>query len=430
MEQRGSGGDYGLTKHVVIAVFLVGAVYLSFFAVLLLVGINPIVVLGLALAAAAILYIGSDKLVLKTIGAKIVTAQEEPQLHAKMVRLARLADMPKPSRVAVVETSVPNAFTMGRSKNNAVIAVTRGLMERLDEGELEAVLAHELFHVKSGDAMVLTWASPIVIVAGILMQMIFSMSVSEGFGQGVEHRELDSSIEGYTSLATGARRGPTSWREGVVFQVIVLAMYAVTLPLLLVCAIITMALNRHREYAADKGGSRLTGRPRLLRSALSKLDAAMDRLPQQDLRRVKHANAFAIVSAVKWDPVARTVTSHPQLGKRLARLEDVAYEMGDFEGDRGQPPEMVPADSSRSSWLLIVPITSVLWGLFAASAFLDPSIWDPIAALWGIILFGIPTIVLSGISVAKRFPGKVVGIIGLGLGCLNSVVYVGIMLLS
>ena len=119
-----------------------------------------------------------------TTGAKVVTPEQEPGLHAMVERLSAMADIPKPKKIAVMETHVPNAFATGRNPKNAVVAVTRGLMSRLDEREQEAVLAHELTHVKNRDVMVITWASLIVIMAGYLMQMMFWMSLFGGFGGG------------------------------------------------------------------------------------------------------------------------------------------------------------------------------------------------------------------------------------------------------
>ena len=152
---------------------MLALVYVAFWGLLFWAGIHPIFILSIAVVMSMFQYYGSDKVVLLTTGAKVVTPEEEPQLHAMVDRIAAIADMPKPKNLAIMETHVPNAFATGRNPKNAIIAVTRGLLSRLDEKEQEAVLAHELSHVKNRDVMVLTWASLIVIMAGYLMQLLF-----------------------------------------------------------------------------------------------------------------------------------------------------------------------------------------------------------------------------------------------------------------
>ena len=172
MRRRSYGKDFQLTFRMVATSFLLLLVYVAFGLLLLAAGIDPLFLLVIGVVMVAFQYFGSDKLVLMTTGAKVVTPEEEPELHAMVDRLAAMADMPKPKKIALMDTHVPNAFATGRNPKNAVIAVTRGLMTRLNTKEQEAVLAHELSHIKNRDVMVLTWAGLIVIMAGFLMQML------------------------------------------------------------------------------------------------------------------------------------------------------------------------------------------------------------------------------------------------------------------
>jgi heat shock protein HtpX len=250
-------------------------------------------------------YFGSDKLVLMTTGANVVSPEQEPKLHGMIDRLAAMADMPKPKKVAVMDTHVPNAFATGRSPKTAVVVVTRGLLARLDDREQEAVLAHELSHIKNRDVMVLTWASLIVIMAGYLMQMLFWMSLFGGFGGG----------------GRGRNGG------GGQAMMIMLVVYVGTIAIYFLSQLLILTLSRYREYAADRGGAILTGAPMALASALSKISDDMYKIPEKDLRQVEHANAFFIVSALKGHKMASMLSSHPPIEKRIERLRNMQREL-------------------------------------------------------------------------------------------------------
>ena len=302
MRQRGYGRDRGLTFRMFFTMFLLGLLYVAFLGLLFWAGINPILIGVIAVAMALFQYYGSDRIVLMTTRARVVTAQEEPKLHAMIERLAAMGDLPKPKKVAVMDTHVPNAFATGRNPKNAVVAVTRGLMNRLNEKEIEAVLAHELTHVKNRDVMVLTWASVIVIMAGFLMQMLFWMSLFGGFG--------------------GRDRG-----GGGQLMVIMMLVYVGTIVIYFLAQILIMALSRYREYAADRGGAIITGAPMQLASALAKISNDMYRIPEKDMRQVEHANAFFIVPALKGSAVAALFSSHPPTEKRIERLRAMQQSM-------------------------------------------------------------------------------------------------------
>ena len=301
MRQRDFGRDPGLTFRMSFTVLMLALVYVGFMGLLFWAGIPWMLILGMAIVMAAFQYYGSDKIVLMTTGAREVSEQEEPRLHATIERLAAMADMPKPKKIAIMDTHVPNAFATGRNPNNAVIAVTRGLLARLNEKEVEAVLGHELMHVKNRDVMVLTWASIIVIMAGFLMQMLFWMSLFGGFGG----RDRQSAGQ---------------------FALIMMAVYAGTIAVYFISQLLIMALSRYREFAADRGGSILTGAPGQLASALAKISNDMYRIPEKDMRQVEHANAFFIIPALKGDMLASLFSSHPKVEDRIERLRQMQRE--------------------------------------------------------------------------------------------------------
>ena len=305
MRQRSYGRDRELTLRMSFTILMLVFVYIAFMGLLFWAGVPWFLILILAVGMSIFQYYMSDKLVLMTTGAKVVTAEQEPRLHATIERLAAMADLPKPKKIAIMDTHVPNAFATGRNPQNAVVAVTRGLMSRLNAKEVEAVLAHELTHVKNRDVMVLTWASVIVIMAGFLLQMLFWMSLFGGFGGGGRGRDSG----------------------GGNAMMIMLAVYAGTIVVYFVSQLLILALSRYREFAADRGAAVITRAPMQLASALQKISNDMYRIPEKDLRQVEHANAFFIVNALKGDNMARLMSSHPPVEKRVERLMRMQRDM-------------------------------------------------------------------------------------------------------
>jgi heat shock protein HtpX len=287
MRRRAFGRDFGLTSRIFLTIFLLGALYVGFFALLLQSGASIgvlIVVLG---AFAFIQYFTSDKIALASSGAKVVTPEEAPDLHAMVDRLCAMSDLPKP-RVAVIPTDIPNAFATGRSPKRSVVAVTEGLWRRLDQPEIEGVIAHELAHIANRDVAVMTFASFFSNVASLLIW----------FGGGLGRN----------------REGPPIW-------LIALVVYFVSYFLIL-------ALSRYREFAADRGAALVTGAPENLMSALQKIASDITRIPQRDLRQVEGLNAFFIIPTNVKRSVGTLFLTHPPLEKRLARLAAIAQEMG------------------------------------------------------------------------------------------------------
>lgn len=287
--------DHGLTARMFLTMFLLAALYLLFGVVLWYAGIGfsgLIFIVGIMLL---VQYYMSDRLVLMSTGAKEVTPRQEPGLHALVERLSLLAGIPKP-RVAVVSTSVPNAFATGRSPSHAVVAVTTGLMQRLNEPEIEAVLAHELSHVKNRDVAIMTLASFFATVASFIVQNFFFYG--GGFGRDREDRG-------------GA-----------------ILIYFASLLVWLISFFLIRALSRYREFAADRGAAFITGTPGHLSSALMKISGVMQHLPDRDLRQAEAMNAFYIIPALSGKAFAELLSTHPSLDRRLAYLREIERQMG------------------------------------------------------------------------------------------------------
>jgi heat shock protein HtpX len=297
MKRKAYGRDFGLSARMLLTTFLLGALYVAFFIVMVQIfdfGLVPMIVLLGALAFFQ--YFTSDKLALRASGAKVVSREEAPELHDMVERLCAMSDLPKP-RVAVIPTDVPNAFATGRSPKHAAVAVTQGLWNRLEPREIEGVLAHELSHIANRDVLIMTVASFFAMLAAMLMRMGM-------FG----------------GMFGGDRRegGAPIW----------LIMFLVSMVTYVISYILILTISRYREFAADRGAALITGAPEQLMSALQKIASDMLRIPQRDLREVEGMNAFFIVPTNWKKSVGQLFMTHPPLEKRLARLSEIAQEMG------------------------------------------------------------------------------------------------------
>jgi heat shock protein HtpX len=282
---------------------LLGLLYVVFGVVLFSVfnfGLAPmlLIVIGLGFFQ----YYTSAKLALAASGAKVVSAEEAPELHAMVERLCAMADLPKPG-VAVVDSDVPNAFATGRNPKHAVIAVTTGLWRRLEPQEVESVLAHELSHVANRDVLVMTVASFFAMLAAMLTRFGLYAGMFGGFGGGNRNNNNNQ---------------VPVWL--IVFLVSVVV-YAISF-------ILIRTISRYREYAADRGSAIITGAPENLMSALQKISSGITQIPQQDLREVQGMNAFFIVPTNWKSQMSEWMMDHPPMEKRLAALAEIAREMG------------------------------------------------------------------------------------------------------
>lgn len=293
------GRDNGLSFRMTLTMFLLGVLYLAFIAVLfaLHVGIPLLVMIILFLLVSQLLF--SDRLVLYATKARMVDARQAPRLYAIVERLAQLADVPVP-KLALMPMRIPNAFTTGRSPKTAVITVTQGLLDRLDDEELEGVLAHEITHIKNRDVVVITYASFFAMVASIIVQQFFLFGLMAEGGRG---------------------RGRNN--TGQIIMLIWLASFVVWA----ISYVLIRMLSRYREYAADRGSAILTGHPGYLVSALTKIERGVKQSPSQDLRQAESFNAFFIMPAINKGSLMEFLSTHPNFEHRMRYLEHIQQEM-------------------------------------------------------------------------------------------------------
>lgn len=285
--------DFGLTMRMLLTSFLLLIVYLIFLGVLAALGFPFEFLLLVAAGMAFLQFFFSDKLVLWSTGTRIIEEDEYPELHRMVESLATRAGLPKP-KVGIMASPVPNAFATGRGPSHAVVAVTDSIMRILTREELEAVLAHEMAHVKNRDMLTLTMASFISMLAYLIMQNWFFMGL---FGN------RDSQNNGMGALVL---------------------VYIVSIVVWLVSTLLTRALSRYREFAADRGSAVLTDNPRALISALQKISGRMDYIPAEKKQEVEGANAFFIIPALSGNTLMELFSTHPPLEKRVAALEELA----------------------------------------------------------------------------------------------------------
>jgi len=284
--------DYGLKLRMWLTILLLGIVYLIFIAILSALGVGTILLVFISAGMVFIQYFFSDKLVLWSMGAHIVDESEYPDLHAIVGKLATEAGLPKP-KIAIVQTPVPNAFATGRSPSHAVVAVTDSITRLLSREELEAVLAHELSHVKNRDMLTMTVASFVSMLAFIVMRYALF------FSYGGDRRDSGPII--------------IAWVASILVWI--------------VSMILINTLSRYREYAADRGSAIITKNPRSLIAALYKISGRMDYVPPEKRREVEGANAFFIIPSLSGNTILELFSTHPPLEKRVAELERIEREL-------------------------------------------------------------------------------------------------------
>ena len=285
--------DLGLEARMFITMILLAVIYLAFLAFLLARGTGSVGIVLFIGGFMFLQYFFSDKMILRSMGAKMVSESEAPEIHQIVSRLCAIANLPMP-KIAIVNTSMPNAFATGRNQKNAVVAVTTGIMNQLNRSELEAVLAHELTHVKNRDMMVMTIATFLSSVAQIMVRWL-------PFFGGGNQRD---------------KNGGDSF----------ILMFLVSIVVWIVSYILIMALSRYREFAADRGSAIITGQPSNLASALMKISGY--KVPTQDLRKVEGpVRALFIVPAISGSSVWNLFSTHPSTEARIAALERLEKEL-------------------------------------------------------------------------------------------------------
>jgi heat shock protein HtpX len=295
-KRQSFGKDTGLQARMAITLFLLGLVYVVLIAVLIAAGVGAALIAVIAGVLFVLQLTTSDKLALKSMGAREVTPAQAPELHGIIDRLCVQADLPKPN-VYIMPSSMPNAFAMGRSQKSATICATSTLLQMLNPSELEAVLAHEMTHILNRDVMVMTLASFFASIAAFILQWGFLFM--GGFGGGNNNDGEDD------------------------FGLVILAsvvVYAVSFLLL-------RALSRYREFSADRGSAILTGHPSALSSALLKISNSIEVTPAKDLRAAEGMSAFFIIPARAKKSLMNIFSDHPPLEARLAALRKLETQL-------------------------------------------------------------------------------------------------------
>ena len=280
-------GDSGLRARMVLSFVILGILYVIFLSILHYLGVGYIPLAIIASVMILAQWYLSDKIVLWSSGAKIVSREEYPRLHEIVERLSANNGLPKP-KVAIVNSNVPNAFATGKSPKSSLVAVTTGLLDLLDDDELESVIGHELSHVRSRDVLVLTLASVFSTVAWYLMQF--------GFYGGLQTRNRNSAGSGAIVLLVAI----VTW---------------------IVSFLIIRAISRYREYSADRGGAIMTGKPDKLATALLKISGKIKVIPPTELKNIQKLNAFFIIPALSGNTIANLFSTHPPVEKRVEKLE-------------------------------------------------------------------------------------------------------------
>ena len=291
--------DHGLNARMFVTGLLLVLLYAIIVTVLIRVGVAYEFVIVIAFALIFSQYYFSDKIAMFSMHAHEVTPAQEPRLHEIVDRLCLLANMEKP-RVGVAEVDIPNAFATGRSPKHAVICATRGLMNRLGDEELEAVLAHELSHVAHRDVAVMTIASGVGMLAGLVSRIAMWGANLGGGGRG---------------------------RGGQNIVLLEMATWIISLVIYVIAYMLTMALSRYRELAADRSGAILIGKPSVLASALVHITGDMGKIPRTDLRKSEGMNAFFFAPALAPGTAASLFSTHPSLEKRLDQLNKLEREL-------------------------------------------------------------------------------------------------------
>jgi heat shock protein HtpX len=282
-------GDAGLNARMMLSFVILGVLYIVFLSILHYLGVGYIPLAIIASAMILAQWYFSDKIVLWSSGAKIVSKEEYPRLHEIVERLSTDNGLPKP-KVAMVNSPVPNAFATGKSPKSSLVAVTTGILDLLDNDELEAVIGHELSHVRSRDVLVLTLASLFSTVAWYLVRF--------GLFGGLQARNRNTAGTSAIVLLVAI----TTW---------------------VVSFLIIRAISRYREFSADRGGAIMTGKPDKLASALLKISGKIKVIPPKELENVQKLNAFFIIPAISGSSIANLFSTHPPVEKRVQKLMEM-----------------------------------------------------------------------------------------------------------
>ncbi len=282
--------------------FLLGILYAFFMLILNAFGVQFRFIAFIVIIFGSVQYFMSDKMVLWSSGAKLIERQDDERLFQIVDEVSLLAGI-NPPKIAYMKSDIPNAFATGRNPKNSLVAVTKGLREKLNDNELKAVIAHEIAHIVNGDVKVLAIANFFVTLSSFLMQMFFWNMLFGGLGRSRENNGAGQAI---------------------------FLLYIVTMIVYFLGQLLVLSLTRYREYGADHTGASLTGTPIHLASALEKISMSSIRVPSQDLRQFKTANAFMIIPALSGNDISKLMSTHPPVNDRIRKLKDLQKQLGDL----------------------------------------------------------------------------------------------------
>ena len=294
--------DSKLVSRMYFTWFLLGILYAFFILILNAFGVQFGFIAFIVIIFGSVQYFMSDKMVLWSSGAKLIERQDDERLFQIVDEVSLLAGI-NPPKIAYMKSDIPNAFATGRNPKNSLVAVTKGLREKLNDNELKAVIAHEIAHIVNGDVKVLAIANFFVTLSSFLMQMFFWNMLFGGIGRSRENNGSGQAI---------------------------FLLYIVTMIVYFLGQLLVLSLTRYREYGADHTGASLTGTPIHLASALEKISMSSIKVPSQDLRQFKTANAFMIIPALSGNDISKLMSTHPPVNDRIRKLKDLQKQLGDF----------------------------------------------------------------------------------------------------
>ena len=294
--------DSKLVSRMYFTWFLLGLLYAFFVLILNSFGIRFGFIAFIVIIFGSIQYFMSDKMVLWSSGAKLIERKDDEKLFQIVDEISSLAGI-NPPKIAYMNSEIPNAFATGRNPKNSLVAVTKGLREKLNDDELRAVVAHEIAHVVNGDVKVLAIANFFVTLSSFLMQMFFWNMLFGGMGRS---------------------RGNNGSGQAIFL------LYIITMIVYFIGQLLVLSLTRYREYGADHTGASLSGTPNHLASALEKISMASIKVPSEDLRQIKTANAFMIIPALSGNDIAKLMSTHPPVIDRIRKLKELQKQLGDF----------------------------------------------------------------------------------------------------
>ena len=294
--------DSKLVSRMYFTWFLLGILYAFFILILNAFGVQFGFIAFIVIIFGSVQYFMSDKMVLWSSGAKLIERQDDERLFQIVDEVSLLAGI-NPPKIAYMKSDIPNAFATGRNPKNSLVAVTKGLREKLNDNELKAVIAHEIAHIVNGDVKVLAIANFFVTLSSFLMQMFFWNMLFGGIGRSRENNGSGQAI---------------------------FLLYIVTMIVYFLGQLLVLSLTRYREYGADHTGANLTGTPIHLASALEKISMSSIKVPSQDLRQFKTANAFMIIPALSGNDISKLMSTHPPVNDRIRKLKDLQKQLGDL----------------------------------------------------------------------------------------------------